>query len=396
MNNNKVLRIIFTTVISLVICTAKSDTIPSALAGQLQWRAGFSMSPSYVPGTNDFIKGINSEHKTIHSNLSGSINFDFSFNPESRDGLLYPGLYQGAGIGVNTFFANTLLGTPVSLFLYQGAPIVHFSRNLWLGYEWEFGAAMGWKYDKESIPTYHAAVSTSVTAHIRAAFKMHYRLSENIVMSAGVTAIHFSNGNTSWPNKGVNSMGAILSLAYIFNPYHDNPHPSAELKEDADKGKWFYDITAYGAWRKRAVNVNDMPQMCPGHFGVAGLQFSPTRKLNRWVAVGPSLDIQFDESAGIEPYWVQWTTGEDIKFYRPPFGKQLSAGISAHAELTMPIFAVNAGLGYDFICPAGNQRFYQSLALKTFITRNLYLNVGYRLGNFKSPQNLMLGIGVRL
>ena len=109
MNNNKVLRIIFTTVISLVICTAKSDTIPSALAGQLQWRAGFSMSPSYVPGTNDFIKGINSEHKTIHSNLSGSINFDFSFNPESRDGLLYPGLYQGAGIGVNTGQAENLV-----------------------------------------------------------------------------------------------------------------------------------------------------------------------------------------------------------------------------------------------------------------------------------------------
>lgn len=62
----------------------------------------------------------------------------------------------------------------------------------------------------------------------------------------------------------------------------------------------------------------------------------------------------------------------------------------------MPIFAVNVGLGYDFLNPKGNKRFYQSLTLKTFITRNIFLNVGYRLGNFKDPQNLMLGVGVRL
>jgi hypothetical protein len=48
------------------------------------------------------------------------------------------------------------------------------------------------------------------------------------------------------------------------------------------------------------------------------------------------------------------------------------------------------------VCPYGDKRFYQSLTLKTFITRQLYLNTGYRLGNFKNPQNLMLGIGIRL
>lgn len=85
-----------------------------------------------------------------------------------------------------------------------------------------------------------------------------------------------------------------------------------------------------------------------------------------------------------------------IRFRRPPFGKQISIGLSAHAELTMPVFSVNAGMGYDIINPKGNKAFYQSLAVKTFVSRNIYLNVGYRLGSFKDPQNLMLGIGVRL
>lgn len=120
------------------------------------------------------------------------------------------------------------------------------------------------------------------------------------------------------------------------------------------------------------------------------------RQLGRYVAVGPSLDLQWDESAALDSYWIDGSYGENIKFERPTFGKQISAGLSAHAELTMPVFAVNAGLGFNIVNPEGEKRFYQSLTLKTFVSRNLFLNVGYRLGSFKEPQNLILGIGVRL
>lgn len=395
--SNRITKLAFTAITVLAMSQAKADTIPSPLAGPVQWRASVAVSPAFVPGTNSFLRGENPDESRISSALSSGIRLDFSFNPASREGMLYPELYQGVGVDMNTFFHRDLLGTPVSLFLYQGAPIAHLGRRLWIGYEWEFGAAFGWKHETEEHPQYNTAVSTSVTAHIRAAFKFHYNVSDHMILSAGLAATHYSNGNTSWPNKGVNTLGASIALTYLFNPYAgDTPAPSAELKQEADKGRWFYDITAYGAVRKRVVTINDAPQMCPGRFGVAGIQFAPMRRLNRWVAVGPSLDIQFDESAGLEPYWVQWTTGDDIKFHRPPFGKQLSAGLSAHAELTMPIFSVNAGFGYDFVNPAGNQRFYQSLALKAFVTRHIYVNVGYRLGDFKRPQNLMLGAGVRI
>lgn len=39
--------------------------------------------------------------------------------------------------------------------------------------------------------------------------------------------------------------------------------------------------------------------------------------------------------------------------------------------------------------------FYQILALKTFLTRNLFLHTGYQLSKFKDPNNLMLGLGWR-
>lgn len=152
----------------------------------------------------------------------------------------------------------------------------------------------------------------------------------------------------------------------------------------------------FGAWRKRAVDIDGTPQLIHGHFAVAGLQISPMRRFNQWVAAGPALDLMWDEGANLESNRVEDSYGDDVRFYRPSFASQLSVGVSAHAELTTPIFSVNAGLGYDFVKPKGDNRFYQSLTLKTFVWRGIFLNVGYRLSDFKTPQNLMLGLGYRL
>jgi len=386
-----------------------SDDVPHEGSGSLQWEIGAAFSPAFVPGTNDFLKGGTNGGYGIKGSVASALRAGFRFSPYSREGMLYPGLYQGLGVGVRSFMsrhdstfagtedgARSTLGTPVSVYVYQGAPIVHFSRRLWLGYEWEFGAAFGWNHYQEEINTTNTAVSTSVTAHIGLGLKLHYMLSDRWQISAGLDVAHFSNGNTSWPNSGVNTMGGTLGVTYLLNPQPASATVPRELEEEADKGEWFYDITAYGAWRKRSLVVDSNPVLCPGKFGVAGLQVAPMRKFNRWVAAGVSLDMQFDESAGLAPYWVEGSYDENVKFHRPPFGKQLGVGLSAHAELTMPIFSVNAGLGLDILNPEGEERFYQSLTLKTFLTRSIYLNVGYRLGKFKDPQNLMLGVGIRL
>ena len=378
--------------------SAVADTIPTGFSRPMTWRVGAEISPAIVPGTNMFLKGDNLEDKRIGSALSGDIRADFSFNRSTREGMLYRGVYQGMGLGVKSFFAGKLLGTPVSAYVYQGAPLYYFSSRVWLGYEWQFGAAFGWKHYEKYVEEYNTAIGGSVTAHMGLDFKLHYAVSDRWVMSIGVGANHYSNGNTSWPNGGVNSIGASVGLAYVINSHTDNGQVDRALETVADSHRWFYDIMAYGAWRKRIVIVGDPgePQLCPGRFGVVGLQFAPLYRLNRWVGIGPALDMQWDESAGLEPYWVIGSSDDNIMFERPPFGKQMSLGVSAHAELTMPIFALNAGIGYDMLCPQGDNRFYQSLTLKTFLTKKLYLNTGYRLGNFKDPQNLMLGVGVRL
>lgn len=390
------------TIISVFLCACcglASDSIPSGFSRTPEWRIGVEASPAWVPGTSGFLKGNNPEDKKIRSGFSGNVRADFSFNPSTREGILYRGLYQGVGVGTSTLFSSRLIGTPVSVYAYQGAPIAHFSDRVWLGYEWQFGAAFGWRHFDSQSPENNAVISTSVTAHIGLGLKLHYSLSDRWKMTFGLAARHYSNGNTSWPNGGLNSLGTTVGIEYLINSCMEAPIIRDKgIYEEADKGKWLYDIMAYGAWKKRVVNVGDPaePQLCPGKFGILGLQLSPSRRLNRWIAVGPSLDLQWDESAGLSPYWVEGTTGDMIRFVRPSFGKQLSVGVSAHAELTMPIFSVNGGVGYNVVNPKGDRAFYQSLTLKTFIMKNFYINVGYTLGKFQDPRNLMLGIGFRL
>lgn len=374
-----------------------ADSLPGSFSGRLQWRAGVEVSGGFVPRTNKFLKGDNLTGQRVGGILAGALRADFSFNPESRVGRLYRGVYQGVGVDVHTFMVSDLLGTPASAYVYQGAPFMWFGDRLSLGYEWKFGAAMGWRHYDEELFTENTAVSTSVTARMGLSLKLQYRLAPDWLMSLGVEATHFSNGNTSWPNGGVNAVGASLGIAYVINGDRDfKRYTDSSLEAEADRGRWFYDIVAYGAWRKRGVELNGEPVLCPGRFGIVGLQFAPMRRLNRWFATGVALGAQWDESAGLAPYWVENTHGEWLRFYRPPFGKQLSVGLSAHAELTMPIFSVNVGLGYDFVNPHGDKAFFQSLTLKTFVTRRVFINTGYRLGRFQDPQNLMLGIGVRL
>lgn len=382
------------------------DTIPSAFSRPLQWRIGAEISPALVPGTSSYLDGYNPACKPIDASLSGSIRVDFSFSPDTREGMLYRGAYQGIGISLGSYADDGVLGTPVSAFVYQGAPIARFSNRLWLGYEWQFGAAFGWRHSNEEKLDDNAVVSTAVTAHMGLGVKLHYRFSDKWQMSVGIGANHYSNGNTSWPNAGVNTIGASIGITHIINPDNDvvsvndaaREKEYSEIKKEADRHRWLYDIMVFGAWRKRIVNVGEPveSELIPGRFGILGIQLSPMYRLDRRFAIGPALDVQWDESAGLAPYWINESYDDNIMFERPPFGKQLSVGLSGHAELTMPIFTINAGLGYDFVCPNGNKRFYQSLALKTFITNKLYLNVGYRLGSFKEPQNLMLGFGVRL
>ena len=132
----------------------------------------------------------------------------------------------------------------------------------------------------------NVAIGSPVTAHMGLALKLDYKVTDRWSVSLGLEANHYSNGNTSWPNCGVNSIGAGIGVTYSLNPQEAPQKAPSTLAEEADRHRWIYDIMAYGAWRRRGVAIGYLEEatQCPGKFGIVGLQFAPLYRLNRWVA----------------------------------------------------------------------------------------------------------------
>ncbi len=363
-----------------------------------RWEAG--MRAGYAFNSNSALFERMSPDGTVgHTALSWHLRYSFQRPLTGRNASVY----QGAGISVNTFLQGREVGTPVGLYVFQGAPIVALTDRLSLDYEWNFGATFGWKKttDGNDIRS-NLVVGSSTNAYLNLGFKLNYALTDGVSLSGGVDLTHYSNGNTSWPNPGVNTIGGAVGVVIV--PGNKLLKPVSPFSDDSDFTQGVsYDITAYGAWRKTyfppedgAFTESGEQALLPGHFGVAGLTFAPMWDLHPVFRTGLSADIQWSENTNLTKYHVEGTFGENAKFYRPPFLSQVSVGLSARAELVMPIFSVNVGIGYGFIGPTETRKLYQSVNLKTYVAGPVYLNIGYRMVEFQSPSNLMLGVGITL
>lgn len=366
-------------------------------------RLEISARGAYVIPTNRIVKGDNRFGATTTAAFGAAAEYSFSFSPKSRYGRYYPYAYQGIGVGFVGFSSSKVTGNPVNIYVLQGSRIANLSERLSLDYEWNFGISAGWKKNRGAEAYDYTDVNgfgSHVNAYIDLGFKLNYALTERISLTAGLNLSHFSNGNTDYPNPGVNvvwgKVGVLWKLGDI---------PQLRRPDWSDYERHMsYDVTVYGAWRKNLFDphysfegMEPELRVIPGHFGVGGFNFNPLWHFNPMFSAGASLDFQYDESANLSPYYLTSTSPDNPKFYRQPFSHRAMVGMSVRAELQMPIFSVNIGIGHSLWAPGGDdlRGWYQMFTLKTFVTRNLYLSTGYRLVRFRNPGNLMLGLGWR-
>ena len=321
-----------------------NDSTNHALIHQI----GFDVRPGYVAPTNSFLEGDNAQRQKIDRSLSLHLKYAFQFSKDSYLGRLYPHAYQGIGVSHNTFYNSAELGNPVAVYAFQGAPIVRLSSCLSLDYEWNFGASFGWKQYDEHSNWYNDAIGSKINAYINLGFVLNWQFYPQWKLAAGVDFTHFSNGNTRYPNGGLNTIGGRVGIVRTFNA-EDKASGAIAPKRLYIRPHVSYDLLVYGATRKRGFVKEGIPTLVPGSFGIVGLNFAPMYNFNNYFRAGLSVDAQFDESANIKDYKLVGTYGDDIKFHRPPFREQFAVGLSLRAELVMPIFSINAGIGRNMI-----------------------------------------------
>ncbi len=343
--------------------------------------------PAYIFPTTSFLKGYNNQRLIMKGGASYHLRYAFRFADWRKD-IRRRDLYQGVGVGLFDFRNKEGLGLPTAVYLFQGAPVARFSRNLSWNYEWNLGLAWGWKpYDRVLNPT-NRMIGSKVNAYLNASMYLHWRLSPHWALRLGMEATHFSNGNTSYPNLGLNTAGGRIGLVYTVNPPVGSL-PALPSLSSSFKKHWTYDALLFGSWRRTGMRYPEGLFLAPGVYPVAGFSFSPLYAFHpRWKA-GVSLDGVYDGGSMIGGD----DHGEGV--VRPPFRKQLSLGLSGRVEYTMPFFSINVGFGGNFLNSNKELKlFYQTLSLKIDITHGLYLNIGYNLKNFQEPNYLMLGVGI--
>ena len=344
----------------------------------------FDYRPGAILHTNDFLRGKNPEVRTMNHDMGYYLKYAFSAPEGSEQARIYRDTYQGIGIGWNEF--NPQLGNPVSVFLLQGARIASLSNRLALNYEWNLGLTFGWKpYDEIDNPD-NKLIGSSVTAYIGFDLYLRWIASRHVDLNFGLNVTHYSNGNTQFPNLGLNTAALRIGAAYYINRHS----PRLLYRHEAMPAVSHditYDLILYGAWHQRGYYTSDgEAYILPGTYAVAGFNFNPMYRFNHWLKAGLSLDGTYDRGANVD---LDGVAPESV-------WRQMALGASARVEFCMPYFAINFGIGSNFVNATDDfHGIYELLALKLNLTRRFLLHIGYCLNDFHRPKHLMLGVGWR-
>ena len=344
----------------------------------------FDYRPGAILHTNDFLRGKNPEVRTMNHDMGYYLKYAFSAPEGGEQARIYRDAYQGIGIGWNEF--NPQLGNPVSVFLLQGARIASLSNRLALNYEWNLGLTFGWNpYDEIDNPD-NKLIGSSVTAYIGFDLYLRWIASRHVDLNFGLNVTHYSNGNTQFPNLGLNTAALRIGAAYYINRHS----PRLLYRHEAMPAVSHditYDLILYGAWHQRGYYTSDgEAYILPGTYAVAGFNFNPMYRFNHWLKAGLSLDGTYDRGANVD---LDGVAPESV-------WRQMALGASARVEFCMPYFAINFGIGSNFVNATDDfHGIYELLALKLNLSRRFLLHIGYCLNDFHRPKHLMLGVGWR-
>lgn len=344
--------------------------------------------------TNDFIKN---EGSTIFNSLS--LKYGIYSSGDTWQDKAYGMPYYGIGFYGAKFFDKKALGTPFSVYLFQGAEIKKYSRKVSLYYELNLGMSFNWKpYDAFDNPN-NIALGSSVNIHVGANLYLKTPLSNKLDLRYGVGVSHFSNGAYQLPNKGLNMISPFVELVYNLQGSPKSPSDEEEVVPPQLDERFDFDLTFTSSTRQ--VRMDTVGTGLPSRyidkkFKVFGLSYSAMYVKNYKYKWGPSVEIVYDESSNVRA-WRQKHPIDGQYYDRVKLGSfydRLSLGISLRGEITYPHHAFFAHFGYNIL--HGNDydfRLYQILGVKAYLTDNIFGTFGIRAARFSKAQYIYWSIG---
>lgn len=112
-----------------------------------------------------------------------------------------------------------------------------------------------------------------------------------------------------------------------------------------------YDLTFFGSWRRKGIEVGDKQYAAPDAYTVLGFNFASMYNFGYKFRAGVSLDGVYDGSANvaIADQIVEMGSSADLTVEKPGVDQAAGARRLGRAEFVMPYFNIGVGLGTNFL-----------------------------------------------
>ncbi len=331
---------------------------------------------------------------------AATLKYGFSSTGSCWEEIAYGMPYGGIGVYSAKYGSHSgSVGTPFSLFVFQGGTFADITRRLALNYEWNLGMASGWtSYDPFDNPL-NIAIGSATNVHVSFDIYLKYYLSPLFDLNFGVNLSHFSNGSSRLPNAGFNLAAASLSLVCNFSRKKEVFSYEACFVPPAFRKRIDHDISVTISSREKEFRTEGTNLPSPyvdRKFNVLGLNYALLFANSYRYKWGPGLDLVYDESSEATA-WREVNPADGQQYDRVKLGKayqRLALGLSAKGELVMPRYSIFANIGYDFLRGSDDEsRMYQILGLKIYLKDNLFGTFGIRATHFSSATYLYWSLG---
>lgn len=112
---------------------------------------------------------------------------------------------------------DSMLGAPSALYFFYGMPLFRVGKRFTTYFDLGVGLSYDFNpYDAETNP-YNNLVASRVNLYFNGNVQMMYQVSQRMDMTLGINLLHFSNGRTHAPQRGVNLGGLNVGAKYNFN-----------------------------------------------------------------------------------------------------------------------------------------------------------------------------------
>ena len=218
-----------------------------------------------------------SEVRHISDTHPWGIELDLSWHFGSRKAWEYLQTYPRLGTALSYYnFGNPdVLGNAYSL-LFYAEPFLSAHKNFSFSFRLGGGVAyLTRTYHAETNPDnlfYSTAISFPLAANLMA----NYKISETLLLRAGATYQHISNGGIRQPNKGINFPTLSAGLDYTLRPA---AFPEREPAEDSETRKErTYSLALFGSF-------TDSPTNSQEHLPLFGAVIKGSQRINRLSAL---------------------------------------------------------------------------------------------------------------